>query len=138
MHLFAFCEAQGFGIWGFWELDSCDFSEISRAMQDLAKLEDFFISGRRVDALHRLSSSSKDVYASTWLLGSKRAVFIENRGKKSVQAQVTILGVQPAAKTRFSATLIDGTVLEDPAHIELDLPAASMKIILIEDISFKK
>ena len=84
MHLFAFCEAQGFGIWGFWELDSCDFSEISRAMQDLAKLEDFFISGRRVDALHRLSSSSKDVYASTWLLGSKRAVFIENRGKKSV------------------------------------------------------
>lgn len=138
MHLFAFCEAQGFGIWGFWELDGCDFSEISRAMQDVAKLEDFFISGRRVDALHRLSSSSKDVYASTWLLGSKRAVFIENRGKKSVQAQVTILGVQPAAKTRFSATLIDGTVLEDPAHIELDLPAASMKIILIEDISFKK
>ena len=72
------------------------------------------------------------------MIQGKRAVFIENRGKKSVQAQVTILGVQPAAKTRFSATLIDGTVLEDPAHIELDLPAASMKIILIEDISFKK
>ncbi len=137
MQIYAFCEADGLGLWGYWELDGTDMAELRRAFGDVAAVEDFLTTGRRLDSSHRLLPAGTPVRATTRLLGNKRAVFLINSSRQNTEVTLESLGLGPAATTRCRAVNLQGRKFDDPSKITLNMAADSVEIIIIEDISFE-
>lgn len=136
INIFAFCDAQGMALWGHWQLDGCDYTEIRRALKDVARFEKFLTDGKRYDSLHALTAPA-GVKAATWILGSKRIVFVLNEGRNNAEITLKNLGLGPAAKARWQASFADGKSIADPGKVDFTLPAGEITIITLEDISYR-
>ncbi|MBU0716019.1 MAG: hypothetical protein KJ964_11735 [Verrucomicrobia bacterium] len=118
-------------------LDSSDYSEVRRAFADLSILERFFQEGKQIEKLVDLESKSKTVKATTWLLGNKRAVFVLNEGKEPAAVVLHNRALGPSPEYRQKACFLhEDKPLADPVKVALDLPAKSMKILMIEDVAY--